>query len=361
MIINYNMLGMDLTGGVRVILEIADGLVSRGHDVCMTSLGPKNSHKWFGLRARTNYIEKQGIGRAFELGIRSGLSRIFEIDLNPYLAIKRLSENTPDCDINVATACFTAFSVFRSDKGVPFYHMQHYEPLFFDEEYLKRFAEETYYLPLNRIANSIWLRNQMKDKYDYDVPVVNPAIDHNVFYPRPAHKNISKMRVVCFGKQARWKGFPEALSAMELVRKSRADVELIVYGIRRPSYESNVPYHFVKAPTDQDLAGLYSSADAVICPSWYESFPLVPLEAMACGAPVITTPHGTEDYAFHEENCLVVPPKDPKALAGAINDLLDNESLRENFKRKGPKIAQQFTWDKTVDKVERMFKEKLAV
>jgi len=41
----------------------------------------------------------------------------------------------------------------------------------------------------------------------------------------------------------------------------------------------------------------------------YESFPLFPLEAMACGLAVITTAPGTEDYAVNQENCLVVEPK----------------------------------------------------
>ena len=237
--------------------------------------------------------------------------------------------------------------------------MQHYEPLLFDEQRLKTLAEETYYLPLNKIVNSVWLRNQMKERYKYDLPIVNPAINHSVFYKRDIKKNTNKVRVLCFAKQIRWKGFPEALEAMKIVMEKRDNVEFVAYGLSQPTYKSPIPYTFIKAPSDEELADLYSSADVVICPSWYESFPLFPLEAMACGAPIVTTPFGTEDYAFNEKNCLIVPPQDPKSLAEATLKLLSDENLKEEFKKEGPRTAKQFTWERTTDEVEKIFQKSL--
>lgn len=358
--INYTMFGTGLTGGVRVILEIANHLVKRGHEVTITSLGRENDHKWFPLKARTIYVKRPKYILGARYVIRKYLKNHWFEAYPPQAEIRKLAEATPDdIDINVATFCFTAYSVFASEKGVPpFYHMQHYEPLFFDDAFLKKLAEGTYHLPLNKISNSIWLHNIMKEKYGgVETPIVNPAIDHNVFYPREIEKESNKLRVIAFGKQTRWKGFPELLKAMEVVMKQRNDVEFVVYGAKKPTYESRVPYKFVQRPSDEELAQLYSSADVVVTASWYESFPLPPLEAMACGgAPVVTTRYGTEDYAFHGKNALVVPPKDPKALAEAILRLLNDEDLREQFRREGPKTAKRFTWDNTVDKVEKLFK-----
>ena len=360
--INYTMFSTGLTGGVRVLLEIANRLVEKGHYVTVTSLGNEKDHRWFPLKAEIRYVKTPGIRRVANSTLRRLAKVIPEcyIDVYPHDKVKKLAEATPDCDINVATFCFTAFSVFESARGIPFYHMQHYEPLFFDEKRLKKIAEETYYLPLNRIANSTWLKNQMKERYGYDLPIVNPAIDHDVFYPREVKKSSNKFRILCFAKQTRWKGFPEALEAMKIVMSKRKDVKFIAFGLEQPLYKSNIPYEFVKSPSDEDLARLYSSADVIICPSWYESFPLYPLEAMACGTPVVTTPFGTEDYAFHEKNCLVVPPKDPKALANAVLRLLEDEGLREQFRKEGPKTAEQFTWNKTVNKVETLFKKVIS-
>ena len=349
------MFDTGLTGGVRVLLEIANGLIDRGHEVTITSLGNENDHKWFPLKSKVNYVPNSII----DMAIRYGLKKIYGLHIYPHLEIEKLVKFTPDCDINVATFCFTAFSVFACKKGVPFYHMQHYEPLFFDDLYLKKLAEETYYLPLNKIANSIWLKNQIKVRYGYDSPIVNPAIDHKVFYPRETEKDTNKFRIFCFGKQTRWKGFPEALEAIKIVMKKRDDVEFVAFGMNQPSYKWPIQYRFVKAPSDNELAKFYSSADVMMCPSWYESFPLYPLEAMACGAPVVTTPYGTEDYCFHEKNCLVVPPKDPKALADEVMRLLEDENLREEFSKEGPRTAKQFTWNRTVDNVEKLFKDVL--
>jgi glycosyltransferase involved in cell wall biosynthesis len=158
---------------------------------------------------------------------------------------------------------------------------------------LIRLAEQTYHLPLNKIVNSMWLAKQMEERYGEKPPIVNPAIDHTVFYPRKRQKLTSELRVLCFAKQARWKGFPEALVAMKLIARKKKNVKFIAFGLEEPSYKAEVPYEFIKAPSDDQLAALYTSADVVMCPSWYESFPLYPLEAMACGAPIVTTPFGT--------------------------------------------------------------------
>ena len=65
-----------------------------------------------------------------------------------------MEHTIPECDINVATFCMTTYPVNRSGKGLPYYHVQHHEPLFFDDGRLKRVAEATYFLSITKIANS---------------------------------------------------------------------------------------------------------------------------------------------------------------------------------------------------------------
>ncbi|MEI6188568.1 MAG: glycosyltransferase family 1 protein, partial [Alphaproteobacteria bacterium] len=66
---------------------------------------------------------------------------------------------------------------------------------------------------------------------------------------------------------------------------------------------------------DETLCDLYNTCNLFVFPSLHEGFGLTVLEAMACGIPVVTTKIGTEDYALHEENSLVVPPRNPEAMA----------------------------------------------
>jgi len=71
------------------------------------------------------------------------------------------------------------------------------------------------------------------------------------------------------------------------------------------------------------MPGLLRSADAVVCAPWYEPFGLVPLEAMACGVPVVATAVGGQiDSVVHGATGLHVPPRDPAALAAALRSLL---------------------------------------
>lgn len=360
--INYTMMSNARTGGVIVLANIMNRLVQRGHQISVTMpqkhldlLSPEIDQIVGGdFQSRFSRFATRSLNAFYR--------KIFnnETYLNIYRELDILENLTPECDINVATFHMTAFPVFRSEKGIPFYHMQHYEVLFSSDRHTKALAKESYYLPLRKIANSLWLRDQVEGKVGGEIPIVNPAIEHEVFKPR-ADKKKGLKRIVCYGNNADWKGFPDAIEAMKLVLKKRNDVEWIVFGLSPLKFQSNeAPYQFMKGIFNEKLAELYSSSHIVICPSWYESFPLPPLEAMACGTPIVTTRIGTEDYCFHEENSLVVPPKNPYAMSEAILRLLEDKPLSKKLIENGLETAKQFTWDNTVDKVENLFKKALG-
>jgi glycosyltransferase involved in cell wall biosynthesis len=368
--INYVIWYAGGTGGFRVLAEIMNRLVDRGHEVMVTT--HDRSPIPFELKAKVNYIDmhpgRMSVryrSRAANVLFNNRISRrLFQTKVNyaPWDQIESDVQNMPDCDINVAQCSFAAFSVYRSDKGIPFHHLQHFEEIFFlGDKYLEKVVDESCHLPINRIANSIWLVERMKERYGYDLPIVNPAIDTGVFYPRQQEDSSRRKKVLCYGREDDWKGFPEALQAMKLVMKQREDVEFLVYGRTPISYKDpEAPYTFLRNVTDDELARLYSNADVVLCPSWYESFPLPPLEAMACGAPVVTTRYGTEDYARHEENSLVVMPKDIKAMAQSIMRLLQDKDLGEQMGKKGIETAKSFTWETAADMIEDLFKKAIS-
>jgi len=351
--INYTMFGVGLTGGTRVILEIANGLVERGHEVSITTLGNPSDIKWFPLKARIKFIPLS----FWERAIRKGIKEIFQIYSYPEREIAQLTRAIPECDINVATFCLTAFSVFRSERGAPFYHMQHYEPLFFDDPYLKRLAEESYYLPLNKIANSSWLKKKLEEVHCiYNATSIFPAIDHKVFYPRPRKMASEKKRIISLVKATPWKGFSDVVETMRIVLKERSDVELFCFGTSFPRNNySDIPIRIFHGLYDENLAQLYCESDVFLSASWYESFPLPPLEAMACGIPVVTTGYGTEDYCHGGFNCLVVSARKPREMANAILEILENSDLSDKLRGNGLKTAANFSWSRTIDSVEEIF------
>ena len=95
--------------------------------------------------------------------------------------------------------------------------------------------------------------------------------------------------------------------------------------------------------TDEDLRALYSSCRAFIYPSIYEGFGLPPLEAMACGAPVI----GSRVPSIKESAARIVSPTDANDLARNVIELLRDEQARQSLSSAGIKHAREFTWQRT--------------
>jgi glycosyltransferase involved in cell wall biosynthesis len=107
---------------------------------------------------------------------------------------------------------------------------------------------------------------------------------------------------------------------------------------------------FLGRVSDLELIILYSLADIFAFPSFFEGFGIPPLEAMACGAPVVTSntsslPEVTGDAAIQ------VDPHDIHAVANAISRLLRDEQLREDLRQKGYLQAQKYTWPKAAHKM----------
>jgi glycosyltransferase involved in cell wall biosynthesis len=95
---------------------------------------------------------------------------------------------------------------------------------------------------------------------------------------------------------------------------------------------------------------LYAAADAVVCPSRYESFGLVPLEALASGIPV-AVPQGTYwgGKVGSEGGGVAYDPEDPGGLSGAMRLLLSDPALRDRLSREGVRVASPFTWETCTD------------
>jgi glycosyltransferase involved in cell wall biosynthesis len=117
--------------------------------------------------------------------------------------------------------------------------------------------------------------------------------------------------------------------------------------------------HFLGHVDHAELPGWYASADLFVLPSRMESFPLVLLEAMASGLPVVATAvGGVPELVVHGETGLLVPPNDPLALAQAINSLLDDpEGMKSMGARGRDTVRERYTWDKVAARMAGFFRE----
>ena len=102
---------------------------------------------------------------------------------------------------------------------------------------------------------------------------------------------------------------------------------------------------FVGAQPQERLRTWYVAADATVLPSYYESFGMVALEAMACGSPVVASRvGGLQTTVRHGVTGLLVPDHDPVSLAEAFTRLLGDADLRWRLGREGVRWATQHRW-----------------
>jgi D-inositol-3-phosphate glycosyltransferase len=110
-----------------------------------------------------------------------------------------------------------------------------------------------------------------------------------------------------------------------------------------------------------ELATYYSAGDVAVTTPWYEPFGLTPLEAMACGVPVIGSAVGGIQYTVQDGiTGLLVPPRDPDALARRLRQLLTRRELRLGMGEAGlRRIRDEFTWPVTATRVASLYEELL--
>ena len=133
----------------------------------------------------------------------------------------------------------------------------------------------------------------------------------------------------------------------------RGDTQLVMAGVRNPKesgLESRAKelgltdrVRFPGYVGDDDLVRLYQQATALVFPSRFEGFGLPPLEAMACGTPVVASTGGAIPEVVGDA-ALMVQPRDVQQLANAIGRLLSNEKLRASLRRRGLERVSAFTW-----------------
>lgn len=107
---------------------------------------------------------------------------------------------------------------------------------------------------------------------------------------------------------------------------------------------------FLGYVAEAHLPAIYGLADLLVFPSLYEGFGLPPLEAMACGTPVITSDSSSLPEVVGEAG-LMVPAQDADALAEAIARVLADSGLREDLVKKGLSRSTQFTWQAVGEKL----------
>ncbi len=109
--------------------------------------------------------------------------------------------------------------------------------------------------------------------------------------------------------------------------------------------------------SDENLPALFSGAEAFVFPSLYEGFGLSPLEAMACGVPVVTSRRSSIPEVVGEAAVYLDEPRDPAEIADRTEALLADASLRARLKEKGRERVSLFTWEEAARRALEAYRE----
>jgi glycosyltransferase involved in cell wall biosynthesis len=205
------------------------------------------------------------------------------------------------------------------------------------------------------------------------IRVIFPAADKKCHFTSNADISRSQIMrkygivqpyILYVGKHHAYKNIPTLLHAYMHYREVFEHFQLVIAGKRdvrqQVLYEtaalldSGNRIIFTDFVSEDDLFALYKGASLFVFPSRYEGFGLPPLEAMACGVPVITSnaaslPEVVEDAGIQ------VDPLDHHKLADAIKKVLTERSLWKTMRQKGLSQVQKFSWERAAQQVAQIY------
>jgi len=357
MYISFILSSLLLSGGVRLVIQYANRLTKRGHHV---SLIVPNGTDDPQIEQEIDPFVKI-IRTKSALDDKTNLFKLLRLCWEMAGAVPRsdiiIATHTPTTAVS-----FIAAKILNRGKII-WYYMDYKE--MFD----------------GRPIESWLLRNALK-WHDYAITFSEACVQElhsfcsgkviniglgldtiNLYHPiqdaqKINHASPEKKVIFFLGDSRPRKGMADFLVAIERVFATETNLVLWIASKEKTNIQTSVPYKLFTRPTDYDLVSLYSASDVFVSASWYEGFGLPPLEAMACGAAVVMTDsRGVKEFTEDGSNCLLVPPRNPEALADAILLLLSKPDIADKLRKNGPLTASRFDWERAIDRFEAALKQ----
>lgn len=187
------------------------------------------------------------------------------------------------------------------------------------------------------------MKNHLKDKYGIEFPFI-----------------------LSVGTLEKRKNLPNVLKAFYRLKKTGNHHKLVIVG--KIGWKYNKIFStmeeldlkkdviFTGYVPDEDLVKIYNAADLFVFPSIYEGFGLPPLEAMACGCPVITSNTSSLPEVVGDAG-VTVDPYDDKALADEMHRILSNDGFKTELSKKSLERAELFSWRQTAKETWNVYEE----
>jgi glycosyltransferase involved in cell wall biosynthesis len=204
------------------------------------------------------------------------------------------------------------------------------------------------------------------------ITVVPNVLDNDLYPLSPDEKTAARRQwfhdagyvVIHVGKASSYKNRIGALRAFDKLHQTLPDARMfLVHG--SPTHEESAflaecrsrhAIEFLPAITRSELREFYGAADALIFPSLYEGFGWPPLEAMACGCPVVCTTRGSLKEVVGDAALTVQDPHDHAALAAALRKVLSEAALACDLRTRGLERVKQFAPEKLLGQMAEVYR-----
>ena len=323
------------SGGVAVVYEVAAAMATRGHDVDLYHV-----NFFEGTVATIDELD----WFTFPEGVTHHFIPAGARDL----------ESIPQGDV------FFGFSFNRrmaAQSGLPVVLIQGYKML---ADAIERHAFEA---PCPKVCVAGWLVGVGRE---LGVPAnelvhVPIGIHHDRYrVTRPIASRPLRLSF-CYSSHAQ-KGPELAIDVIRRAKDAVPGLDVVAFGSRPPEHTLPPWVTYFTQPSPRRLVDeIYNTSRVFLCTSWVEGFGLANVEAVACGAALVTTDNGgSHDYALHDQTALVAPPGEVDALSEHVIALLEDDDRRVAIATAGQRYVRRFDWARTGELLEEFLERYIA-
>lgn len=338
------LLATNPIGGYKVIFAQANGLVNQGHEVTIafpvTVRDQLSFYHWLGRLRYTYRAQRQVRGKINWFPFDERIKLLVIPD-------QRSIWIRGHFDASVAVGWESAQWVAAGPKrwGRKYYYIMHYEQYMSADATTKQQIESTYHLPLEHFVLSPVIADLLLKITGKKPPVVALGVDSGEYQLQLPISDPGRILLGFPNRPETHKRTADAVAVMTQVKQRLPEIKVWCFGrnnnLTLPDWINDY-----RTPSSRELCELYNKTAVFVTPSDYEGWGLPGMEAMVCGAALVTTDHGgVRAYARSQYNALFSPPRDIHGMVDHVLQLWNEPSYRMKLAQQGQQDTAQFTWD----------------
>lgn len=332
-------------GGYKMAYEYANRLVKEDHDVVILYLNQdllKNYHVPVVLKRKIARLLTKIEPKWFDLDKK--IKKISNLDSD-------YKEKLGKLDVCIATSAEKTVEEVNKELTArnKFYLIQDYENWNISDKELIA----TYKLGFKNIVVAKWLK-QIVDQYSPNKSILIPnAIDTSIYTETVPIQNRNNHTIALLYHESPHKGLKNAFKVLEKLKQKYPDLKVIMFGkFSRPELPNWITYY--KGASQKKTVEIYNSVKVFLCSTIEEGFGLTGIEAMACGACLVSTDYrGVREYAINNYNSLLSPVGDIDAQVENVIRIFEDEKLQKNISSNGIHHVKKFKWSEAMRKLNK--------